>query len=66
MTATVDVGTNGGTAWTRPATPPAPSDTALVMTYGYNPAGWVQDVTDPKGIDTRTLYDALGRTTKTR
>jgi YD repeat-containing protein len=65
VTATVDVGTNGGTAWTRPSSAPAPSDTALVTTYGYNPAGWVQDVTDPRGIDARTLYDNLGRTTKT-
>ena len=65
LTASVDVGTNGGAAWTRPATPPAPSDAALVTSYGYNAAGWLQDVTDPRGIDTRTLYDALGRTTKT-
>jgi YD repeat-containing protein len=54
------------TAWPKPSTsPPAPSATALVTTYGYNAAGWVQDVTDPLGLDTRTLYDALGRTTKT-
>jgi RHS repeat-associated protein len=65
VTATVDVGTNGGTAWTRPTTPPTPSDTALVTNYAYNVAGWVQDVTDPRGIDARTLYDNLGRTTKT-
>src|ERR1019366_2166025 len=26
---------------------------------------WVQDVIDPRGIDTRTLYDTLGRTTET-
>ena len=61
----MDVGTNGGTAWTRPSTPPTPSATALATTYGYNAAGWVQDVTDPLGLDTRTLYDALGRTTET-
>ena len=65
LTADVDVGTNGGTAWTRPATPPAPSDTVLVTSYVYNAAGWVQDVIDPLGIDTRTMYDALGRTTET-
>src|ERR1019366_4100884 len=65
LTATVDVGTNGGPAWTRPTTPPAPSDTALVTSYAYNAAGWVQDTTDPRGIDTRTYYDALGRTTET-
>jgi RHS repeat-associated protein len=64
LTANVDVGTDGGTAWTRPAMPPVPSDTVLVMSYVYNGAGWVQDVTDPKGIDTRTLYDNLGRVTK--
>jgi YD repeat-containing protein len=28
-------------------------------------AGRVQDVTDPRGITARTLYDALGRTTAT-
>jgi YD repeat-containing protein len=64
LTATVNVGTNGGTAWTRPTTAPAPSDTALVTTYAYNAAGWVQDATDPRGLVTRTLYDNLGRTTK--
>ncbi|MGH7222008.1 MAG: hypothetical protein ACRELF_02140, partial [Gemmataceae bacterium] len=65
LTADVDVGTNGGTAWTRPSTPPTPSATALVTTYAYNSMGLVQDVTDPMGIDTRTLYDNLGRTTET-
>jgi RHS repeat-associated protein len=65
LTATVDVGTNGGAAWSRPTTPPTPSDTALVTSYVYNAAGWVQDVIDPRGVDARTLYDALGRTTET-
>lgn len=65
LTATVDVGTNGGTTWVRPATVPAPSDIALVTNYTYNAAGWVQDTVDPKGIDDRTLYDALQRTTET-
>src|SRR5262249_17217666 len=27
--------------------------------------GWLQDVLDPKGIDTRRYYDALGRATQT-
>jgi RHS repeat-associated protein len=62
LTATVNVGTNGGTLYTRPSTPAAPSDTALVTSYSYNAAGWVQDTIDPRGIDTRTLYDNLGRT----
>jgi RHS repeat-associated protein len=64
-TAAVDVGTNGGSAWTRPGTVPARSDTALVTSYVYDPAGRVLDVTDPKGLVTRTTYDALGRTAKT-
>ena len=63
LTASVNVGTNGGTAYTRPATIPARSDTALVTSYVYDSAGRVQDVTDPNAIVSRTLYDALGRTT---
>jgi RHS repeat-associated protein len=63
--ADVNVGTNGGTAWTRPSTPPSSSATVLVTTTAYNAAGWVQDVTDPMGIDTRTTQDNLGRTIKT-
>jgi len=48
-------GANGGTAWTRPSPPPTSSATALVTTYGYNAAGWVQDVTvDGKGV--RNLF----------
>jgi RHS repeat-associated protein len=35
LTTTVDVGTNGGSAWTRPSTPPGDSDTVLVTSYGY-------------------------------
>jgi RHS repeat-associated protein len=65
LTATVDAGTNGGTAWVRPATAPAPSDTMLVTSDSYNAAGWLQDVVDPRGIDNRTLYDNLGRATET-
>ncbi|MEI6505371.1 MAG: RHS repeat-associated core domain-containing protein [Planctomycetota bacterium] len=65
LAASVNVGTNGGVAYARPATVPASSDTALVTTYSYDSAGRVQDVTDPGGITARTLYDALGRTTAT-
>ncbi len=39
--------------------------THLVTTTSYNAQGLPEDVIDPKGIDTRTLYDALGRTTET-
>ncbi len=31
----------------------------------YNAAGWVQDVVDPRGLDSRAYYDALGRKTQT-
>ncbi|MGH3577849.1 MAG: hypothetical protein ACRDU0_09850, partial [Mycobacterium sp.] len=43
VTATVDVGTNGGSAWTRPTTVPTVSDTVLVTTDAYGPPGWLQD-----------------------
>jgi YD repeat-containing protein len=36
-----------------------------VTDYLYNDAGWLQDTLDPRGIDTRTLYDNLGRTSAT-
>ena len=65
LTASVNVGTNGGVAYVRPGTAPARSDTVLVTTYAYDLAGRVQDVTDPKAIVARTLYDALSRTTAT-
>jgi RHS repeat-associated protein len=65
VVAQVDVGTNGGTAYVRPASPPARSDSVLVTSYEYNGAGWVEDTVDPRGIDTRTEYDGLGRTTRT-
>jgi YD repeat-containing protein len=65
LTAAVDVGTNGGTAWTRPATVPAPSDTLLVASTAYTPAGFVDSTTDPRGIVTKDFYDSLGRVTKT-
>ena len=61
LTASVDVGTDGGFAYTRPDTPPARSDTALVSSDTYNDAGWVAQTTDPKGLVTQTNYDALGR-----
>ncbi|MFO0929436.1 MAG: SdrD B-like domain-containing protein [Gemmataceae bacterium] len=65
LTDTVAVGTNGGTAWGRPSTVPARSDTVLVTSQGYDPAGRVETTTDPRGLVTKTSYDALGRTTKT-
>ena len=64
-TASVDVGTNGGTAYTRPATVPARSDTTLVTEYGYNAAGWLETTTDPRGLVGKQFYDAAKRTIKT-
>ncbi|MBO0696925.1 MAG: RHS repeat protein, partial [Zavarzinella sp.] len=61
----VDVGTNGGTAYTRPTTPDARDDTHHRTDYAYNSAGEVETVTDPKGLKTTTDYDLLGRVTKT-
>ncbi|MFL5245944.1 MAG: RHS repeat domain-containing protein [Gemmataceae bacterium] len=65
LTGTVDVGTNAGSAWTRPATIPSASDTALVNLVTYNAAGWVDTTTDPRGVAAKDLYDNLGRTIKT-
>jgi RHS repeat-associated protein len=62
--ADVNVGTNGGSAWTRPTSVPSSSSTVLVTNYAFNAAGWLQDTTDPKGLDTRDFYDNLGRLTQ--
>jgi RHS repeat-associated protein len=64
-TASVDVGTNGGSSWTRPGTVPSRSDTVLVSSVTFDAAGRTYEVTDPRGLVSRTLYDALGRTTTT-
>jgi YD repeat-containing protein len=65
LTDSVNVGTNGGSAWTRPGSIPSRSDTVLVTSTVFDSAGRVWKVTDPKGLEARTEYDALGRTTKT-
>jgi hypothetical protein len=64
-TATVDVGTNGGTAYTRPSSVPTASDTVLVTLFGYSSAGWVNSITDPRGIVEQKSYDNLGEVTQT-
>jgi hypothetical protein len=49
----VNAGSNGGTAWTRPGTVPSSSATLLVTTYAYSYYdldGPVVDVHDPMGI----------------
>ena len=60
----VDLGTNGGVPYSRPIMPPTRSDTALVTSDQYNPAGWVAQETDPRGLVNQTTYDALGRPTQ--
>ena len=64
VTASVDVGTNAGSAYTRPSGVPGRSATTLVTSYDYNPAGWMELVTDPKNIKTKRLYDNAGRLTR--
>ena len=63
LTATVDVGTNGGVTYVRPGSIPSGSATTLLTTYDYDSAGRVQTIIDPRGIMSAMLYDALGRTT---
>jgi RHS repeat-associated protein len=58
-------GTNGGTAYTRPGAVPTRSDTVLVSSVQYDSAGRRWKSIDPKGLESRTIYDLMGRTTKT-
>lgn len=60
----VFVGTNGGTAYTRPGSVPSRSDTVLVNSTEYDSAGRAYKSIDPKGLENRTYFDALGRTVK--
>ena len=61
LTAAVDVGTNGGVAYARPASGPARSDTVLVTSYAYDAAGNPFSTIDPRRIEDRNEYDDLGR-----
>jgi RHS repeat-associated protein len=63
-TAMVDVGTNGGSSYTRPSSVPTGSATVLVTSVAYTAAGFVDTTTDPRGIVAKDYYDALGRVTK--
>jgi YD repeat-containing protein len=61
----VEYGTNGGSNFDRDGlSVPARSDTALRTTWVYNDDGTLKEVSDPKDLDTRYEYDALGRRTK--
>lgn len=62
--ATVEYGTNGGTALTRPGTIPARSDTVLVNTTTFDDAGNVAQTVDPAGMVTRVAHDDAGRKTE--
>jgi hypothetical protein len=64
LTGVVDVGTNGGSSYTRPSTLPSRSDTVLVTTTAYNSAGLAWKRIDPRGIETRGYFNALGDVTK--
>lgn len=64
-TADLNVGTNGGSAYAYESTLPARSDTKLITSYTYDDAGRLWKLHDPRHIETRTQYDALGRTTAT-
>ena len=64
LTADVNVGTNGGSSYTRPSSVPTDSATVLVTSYTYNAAGYVDTTTDPRGIVEKEYYDNLGRVTK--
>ena len=62
---TVRYGTYGGSNLDRDGlTVPTRSDTALRTTNTYNDDGALEEVEDPKGLETRYEYDALGRQTK--
>jgi YD repeat-containing protein len=57
----VNVGTNGGSTYTRPSSVPSRSDTVLVTHTDYDPAGNAWKLTDPRNILTQYNFDMLGR-----
>jgi len=59
---TVDVGANPGSITL--SSVPTRSDAALRNTYTYDGLGFVETITDPRGIVTRQSHDALGRLSK--
>ncbi len=63
VTDSVRYGTNGGSDFNRGTltTVPARSDSALVTSYVYNNDGTLKDLTDPRGLATRRIYDAAVR-----
>ena len=65
LTGVADVGTNPvstePTVYSRPGSVPSRSDAVLVTEYAYDDAGFLKDVTDPRGITARSTYDRLWR-----
>ena len=67
LTASVDLGTNGGTVLSaRPdSTVPTRSSTKLVTSYEYHDSDGYSATVNPRGIESRTYVDLMGRTTTT-
>ncbi|MBS0208875.1 MAG: RHS repeat-associated core domain-containing protein [Planctomycetes bacterium] len=59
--ATANYGTNNNAAFIRPDAVPERSDSVLVVSYGYDPAGNRFQAIDPAGVETRQTFNALGK-----
>ena len=57
-------GTNGASAFSRPATMPARSNTVLVSSTSYNNRDEAWKTVDPQGTERRMEFDDAGRVTK--
>jgi len=64
-TASVNLGTYNGASYSWTSTIPGRSDTALVTSYGYDSAGHLESVIDPRAIESKQYHDAMGRVSKT-
>ncbi|GJQ29735.1 MAG: hypothetical protein HBSAPP03_16190 [Phycisphaerae bacterium] len=67
QTSAVALGNNGGSTYTRSGDtlPGTRSDTRLITDTIYDTQGMATSTVDPRGILAATVYDALGRVTKT-
>jgi RHS repeat-associated protein len=68
LTGTANLGIDEGASLTSQPDSSLPSRSTspdLITSYTYSPAGYVSDVTDPRGIQTETTYDMLGRVMRT-
>jgi len=64
LTDDVNVGTKGGSSYTRPGSVPSRSDTVLVTHTDYDVAGNAYKITDPRTLVTQDSFDMLGRKTQ--